>query len=512
MNAYDCQRWAELSDRLALGETLTTAESRFELDHRSACSSCAGEAEVWAGLSGCLLDERPSSPDLTGDVLPGRGSNEATGRGLSRKSTRIWMIAAAAVAAASVAAGVSLPFGPSSDEAQEAQTRAGAEEASAPVDLLLVVGDVNVGGTPASAGATLGPRDRLATKEGKACVAYSNGTSACITGESEISLVGESSQDRKLHLSRGQVVCNLDRQPEGTVFSVETTRGTVVAKGTAFAVAYLASSEVEVRLHRGVVEVQSRSGQTRELHAPATLILGEHMRQGSREADEWKRDETMLAVTHLWADGAVAPLDVDPETEQARISLGGVDLGQGPLSMLVARGQYELLVKAEGYETHRETLLIKGAGRVTRSPTLTALTNEGQSPASNARPTTPADLLARAQKQRQAGRFGEAAATYQTLVEAHPGSGEARAAWLSLGELQLSQLGAPAQALTSFERYLARKGALTQEARYGKIRALRKLGRSSEAREEAGKFVAAYPGTAQAVSLQQWLSAPPAAN
>jgi TolA-binding protein len=97
----------------------------------------------------------------------------------------------------------------------------------------------------------------------------------------------------------------------------------------------------------------------------------------------------------------------------------------------------------------------------------------------------------------------EAAASYRTLIEARPASAEARAALVSLGELQLSQLKSPGAALGSFEGYLTRDGSLTQEARYGRIRCLRALGREAEARHAIQEFVQRYPGSAQAKQLQQ---------
>ena len=85
----------------------------------------------------------------------------------------------------------------------------------------------------------------------------------------------------------------------------------------------------------------------------------------------------------------------------------------------------------------------------------------------------------------------------------NPRSAEARASLVSLGELQLSQLAEPAAALRSFDAYLAAGGALAQEARYGRIRALRRLGRADAAREATAAFLRDYPGSAQARTLAE---------
>jgi hypothetical protein len=76
---------------------------------------------------------------------------------------------------------------------------------------------------------------------------------------------------------------------------------------------------------------------------------------------------------------------------------------------------------------------------------------------------------------------------------------------VSLGELQLSQLGDANAALRSFEAYLRGGGTLRQEASYGRIRALRRLGKLAEARAAAAAFMSTYPHSAQAATLRKEL-------
>jgi hypothetical protein len=54
-----------------------------------------------------------------------------------------------------------------------------------------------------------------------------------------------------------------------------------------------------------------------------------------------------------------------------------------------------------------------------------------------------------------------------------------------------------------FERYLASGGSLAQEAHYGKIQALRALGRTREAEREAASFLELYPKSAYAATLRK---------
>src|SRR5690606_10099001 len=109
---------------------------------------------------------------------------------------------------------------------------------------------------------------------------------------------------------------------------------------------------------------------------------------------------------------------------------------------------------------------------------------------------------------RVSGRAAEAAGAYRELLAQHPRSAEARAALVSLGEIELSQLGDPKAALASFEAYLRKGGPLAQEASHGKIRALRELGQRGEERAAIERFLASYPESPQAERLRQRLEEP----
>jgi tetratricopeptide (TPR) repeat protein len=117
--------------------------------------------------------------------------------------------------------------------------------------------------------------------------------------------------------------------------------------------------------------------------------------------------------------------------------------------------------------------------------------------------TSAAALLAQARGLRADGRYQEASLVYQRLVRELPRSTEAHIALVSLGELQLSQLGNAAGAVRSFDAYLRIGGSLSQEASYGRIRALRQLGRASDARAASEAFIAAYPNSVQAAALRK---------
>ncbi|MCX4242556.1 tetratricopeptide repeat protein [Paraliomyxa miuraensis] len=121
------------------------------------------------------------------------------------------------------------------------------------------------------------------------------------------------------------------------------------------------------------------------------------------------------------------------------------------------------------------------------SDALDPITSEAADPPrSSTRPKVPtvtvsaSELLGTARRQVAAGDVDGALSTYASLRRQHPGSPEAHAANVSIGELELRR-GRPQPALKAFSRYLqGGGGALAEEARWGKIRALHRLGRAAD--------------------------------
>lgn len=117
---------------------------------------------------------------------------------------------------------------------------------------------------------------------------------------------------------------------------------------------------------------------------------------------------------------------------------------------------------------------------------------------------TAAGLLARAQQARSVRDYDGAIHAYQQLLRLHPRSAVAPLARISLAQLHLARGDAKA-ALAGFEAYERAGGALSQEAHYGKIRALRALGRTLDEQAESRRFIARYPSSVQAADLRQRL-------
>ena len=108
-----------------------------------------------------------------------------------------------------------------------------------------------------------------------------------------------------------------------------------------------------------------------------------------------------------------------------------------------------------------------------------------------------------AQVLRARGAYDECAQVYRRLWSEFPGSEESKVSMISLGELELGKRNHPAAALEAFGAYLRLGGPLDREARYGRIRALRAVGRDGEADAESATFLRDYPTSIQSATLRR---------
>lgn len=119
-------------------------------------------------------------------------------------------------------------------------------------------------------------------------------------------------------------------------------------------------------------------------------------------------------------------------------------------------------------------------------------------------PTDPASWLFRAaSRARSIGRYQEAAALYGVLQRDYAGSETEVVARVALGRLWLGHLNDPGAALGAFESYLEARadGPLSEEARSGRVVALRRLGRETEAEQARQDLLAHHPTTLYAKTV-----------
>lgn len=154
-----------------------------------------------------------------------------------------------------------------------------------------------------------------------------------------------------------------------------------------------------------------------------------------------------------------------------------------------------------------ELELVETSGTPDEADTESADTDDGDEQASRRRTPivfrTADALLSHAQEQLRDGKTRAAMRTYRRLVERFPESREAKAALVSMGRLAL-KLGEPKRALGHFDAYLAASaGPLVEEARYGRIRALRALGRDAQELKSIDAFLADHGTSIYAPRLKK---------
>lgn len=455
-----CNRWTELSDRMALNEALSDEEQRFIRRHPTQCAACAAEGRVWEEL-GELLPRDNAAPR----VQQPTASHPHQPRPNRRSFRALIVSSTAAAVAAAIVLGIAGIW--------EVRGKGDGDQAVFPVEASVTIasfsGKATVDGRPITVGLRVSSQQVITVGSGRLCLAYSPGVTACAAPGSVLRAVSRH-REQHLMLDRGAVVCQLDARPPEGEFSVITARGKVTAKGTVFAVELQDDSvlrddaKLAVRLHRGIVEVEAPSGERRELHAPAAVVVDSGFRAAPSAGTDWQTD--------LWT------------------------LESSGLSSLTALPQQPLPSRDAPPAPQPETVPKAG-------PNLSPVVSGGDT-SPKAQPARPSaeQLLSRAAKLRAAKRFAEAGVVYQTLVREHQRSSAGRAALISLAELQLSRLGQPESALRSFDAYLAQGGPLAQEARYGRIRALRRLGRNEQARDATKLFLRDYPGSPQAAAIR----------
>jgi TolA-binding protein len=352
---------------------------------------------------------------------------------------------------------------------------------------------------------------------GRACLSFEPSVIACLSSASEAAVSSLKPERRALSLRHGQVLAKLDPQPAGMTFRIETPRGAAVAKGTVFAVEVSENRDVLLRVHEGTVLWQGRDGREQSLRAPSEARFSDETTFGTLSGSSAERDEALIRLSGLVSAQSRCRLEVTTTPAGARVSLDGTELGPAPISAMVSGG-HRLSVEQPGYVALSERLWLNGSAPVSRSYQLLALP-AAAAPASaapsaavesgvtdSAALASASELLSRARALRAAGRSADAAGAYRRLLSAYPRSAEARASLVSLGELLLSELGDPAGALRSFDSYLKTAGALAPEARYGRIRALGKLGRLAAERAAIEQFLLDYPHSVQATSLKAKLA------
>jgi hypothetical protein len=443
-----CARWMELSDKQLLGEELSELELRQIRAHELDCEQCGREAAIFRELRTAPLHLVPSEEEVQRILLRAELSQADDFLGTERRAPRRRLPTssiAVAVSVLALAAGVWLYL----------RTVRSTEPATQGATAALPASSASHAAAPRPTNSSAARAQFAGPVAQDTCGSLGDGIVLCLVAGSEVGEIQLEGSRRTVELKSGRAVASLEPQPPGTSFSITTVAGKVTAVGTIFSVQIGRESDVYASVTRGKVMVLGV-----RLDAPIPLSDGHMVRLGDSE------------VSVLPALEAQQDLDL-----VASWAVGSTETDHGE--------PHSALDRAEP-----------------RFPEARASGAGGSYPQAK-------DELGYARSLRMHGQFARAAAVYRSVYSHSPRSESGRAALMSLAGLQLSSLGDASGALASYEAYLAGGGGpLSEQAAYGRIRALHQLGDRTAEREATRKFIARYPNAPETRLLKERDSVP----
>jgi tetratricopeptide (TPR) repeat protein len=381
-------------------------------------------------------------------------------------------------------------------------------------------------------------------KAGRAAIQLPQGSIALLSADTEMRILRLDAKRVRLRLRSGTAVFSVTRRRRGQRFEVWAAGARFSVLGTVFAVA-VQPGGARLQVFRGKVAATGAHGAHLTVHRGQGVEVTRKRRrlraQPLLEAKRAAGTENDLHLLNLLISRGAAQLAIHSRPAGATVRLDGVVLGTTPLEATVRPGHRRLEAAVNNRLAFREFLHLRegdvierdldlafrlkmnmpvaqepqkevaetadpdasAAGSHKRIPT--TLTKGRPRPAAECadekkKGRSPARrLLLEARRLRTLKKYHFAKRTYERLVRQYPDSAEARAACVSLGLILLGPLHKAAAALRWFDRYLAlgRGGVLAQEALYGRIRALRKLGRIKGEKAALKRFLQKYPKALQ---------------
>ena len=315
-------------------------------------------------------------------------------------------------------------------------------------------------------------------------------TELWVDGESSVDLTANTAREARVKLTRGRLIADIGPHAPGYRFIVSTPQGEVEAKGTVFSVE-VADGVETARVIEGAVEVRIGAGERAE---GAFMVMANQEGKIGDSSASWSNDDAILRDLCL-IRGCRAEANVEVAAAQELQEVKELH-----------ENKYEEAVASKAPKGKRAKDHAAAASKRTARPQreVSPVEQKGTAKEDDSRPdpaasessTDAVDLVRTALSQRREGKFQAAASTYDKLIKTYPGTQESLNALVSLGQLELASLSAPARALSRFDEYLRRapNGVLAQEARLGKVRASWRAGRFAQAEAASTDYLEKHPG------------------
>lgn len=432
----------------------------------------------------------------------------------------------------------------------------------------LSTGQVQLDNVPVAVGQLVRAGQTMRVREGRTALVLPADSAVMLERDSTVRLDRLSAATTALTLKRGAILATVRPRTGRPKFTVRTRAGRIEVTGTVF---WVESSpqRVVVAVLRGQVRVVEpgqpprvvSSGQRTVLGARA-LGPGNSAMPRTRAIDAMHRTEAWrwVRALELITIAGASPVSLRSRPSGAQVLVDELLLGETPLTVRLSPGHHRLELRKPGYvpviqwmsvpagkpldrEVALSSLLATGSSsgsgakepspkRVTPrrsrppwsesgSTSEPAVTGHRQPPAHGGQPATKIgagndsatltarELSTRARALRAKGDFKGAAKVFAELLRRYPRHRRSHTARVSLGLLLLDDLRDARGALQQFTRYLSvnRLGALAQEAAYGRIRALRRLGRRAAEIRRLQEFLKQFPLAVQTSAVRRRLRA-----
>jgi len=540
----ECKQVHDIWIELGTGRPLTRREETLIESHLEDCEACRLEAEAldmirFDGSAG----PAPDLDDITrrrriDSILADADSHAQKKAARSVVSVnpfrkRIYTGMAAAMAAAAVAliafAWISLESPGQNTGAVTAQKQ---PDVSLPAGrTVLLSGPVRISGGTAEAENAITEGTNIATGKGKTVIDLGTGITLLVMEQSRISIGSMDSENIDVRLHKGRIFGQVDPARRGPEFSVSTSRGKVRVVGTVFSV-FNDDDKVRVSVFRGKVSIDSDSRKPEKVGIGQCVVIGRREREALSEEEKSKASSILDTLEILTASNS-SVLTIESMPSGADVKLDGALIGSTPLMASVRPGHRMLELYRDDARSVREYLELAPDSTLSRTFDMSGMIQPGNSapqsaaaqsaaaqsavekspsperkhPAADKESIRPVDLLAKAQTMRATRKWAEAVEAYHELIWRFPDSAEARSTLVSLGTIQLEQMEAPLRALEYFDEYLSKvgSGSLAQEAAFGRIMSLRKLGETGRELESIQNFIRDFPSAIQIPRLKERL-------
>lgn len=397
------------------------------------------------------------------------------------------------------------------------------------VELVYAAGDVAMNGGPVRLG-LLAPDDHLRADDGRACLLADPGAELCFGESTSLELLANADSARgRFRLDEGTLMVAASAQGDGSRLAVLVGDLELRTDGGEFHVEFH-DGVGEVRVHEGIVELGRGRSQIQVAAGRGHALDLESSEFVVSRAQAFA-DRGLSSPRFLWAarDSGLLTVTVTAAATPASVEVDGRAVGNAPLLSFVPAGDHELEVAGRGGEWHSGSFHIAPgehrelsielepiaasepsepsevdpavAAVEEREPTL------GERPVNSAESIPSAEeLLRQARAAMKAKDWKKAAKTYRRLLDLHPDDPLAPSARIAVGNLELDHLGRPKAALRAYDGYLQHPGPLSAEARHGRIRALRALGRRDAEADAIVAFLRDHPQSLQAAQLRKRLA------